>query len=111
MPTASPTELARKSALQRAEDVLATLTLMATSKGAPGARTSFSLASLCQALQGSLRSPISKEEAVRCVEVLANEVCPGYVGVVRMGSMVSVVVNGAARPVDVRGRLRELGAY
>jgi hypothetical protein len=63
-----------------------------------------------QAIQGSIRSPISKEEAMKCVEVLASEVAPGYVSVVSMGSISSVVINQMMRPTDIKSRLIALGA-
>ena len=107
---AAPTsvELQRKAALQRSEDVLGLISLLCASK--PGMRASFSMATLVQSLQGSIRSPISKDEALKCIEVLANEVTPGYISIVRMGAISSVVVNQAMRPVDVKGRLAALGA-
>ena len=105
----SVAELQRKAALQRAEEVLAVLSLLAAGKGL-GQRVSFSMTALVQSLQGSVRSPISKDEAIRCVELLAEEVAPGYVSLVRMGSMCSVVVNQAARPLDFRKNLVALGA-
>ncbi|KAF2875666.1 hypothetical protein BDV95DRAFT_562366 [Massariosphaeria phaeospora] len=104
----SPAELQRQAALQRAEEMLGVLSLLCATKG-PGPRVSFSMASLIQSLQGSSRSPISKDEALKCVEVLSNEVTPGYVSVVRMGTMSSVVINQGMRPVDVKGRLAALG--
>jgi hypothetical protein len=104
----SPAEVQRRQALQRSEEVLGVLSLLCASKG-PSMRVSFSMAALVQALQGSIRSPISKEEAMKCVEVLANEVTPGYVSVVRMGTISSVVVNRGMRPTDVKGRLVALG--
>ncbi|KAJ4360855.1 uncharacterized protein N0V89_001422 [Didymosphaeria variabile] len=106
----SPAELQRKAALQRSEDVLGVLSLLCASKG-PGLRISLSMNALLQSLQSSIRTPISKEEALKCIEVLANEVTPGYVNVVRMGALSSVVVNMGMRPVDVKGRLVALGAY
>ncbi|KAF2634714.1 hypothetical protein P280DRAFT_474415 [Massarina eburnea CBS 473.64] len=108
-PKTSPAELARQSALQRSEEVLGVLALLCASKGPSQPRVSFSMNALVQALQGSIRMQISKDEALRCVEVLAAEVAPGYVTVMRMGAMVHVVVNQALRPVNVRGRLVELG--
>ncbi|PSN68323.1 hypothetical protein BS50DRAFT_573243 [Corynespora cassiicola Philippines] len=104
----TPAELQRKAALQRSEDVLGLISLLCASK--PGMRASFSMATLVQSLQGSIRSPISKDEALKCIEVLANEVTPGYISIVRMGAISSVVVNQAMRPVDVKGRLAALGA-
>jgi hypothetical protein len=47
---------------------------------------------------------------MKCIEVLASEVAPGYVSVVTMGTMSSVVVNQAMRPTDIKGRLVALGA-
>lgn len=105
----SPAELQRRAALQRSEEVLGVLSLLAASKG-PGARVSFSMSALIQSLQGSMRTPLSKEEVTKCVEVLASEVTPGYVSVVRMGVISSVVINQAMRPMDVKSRLVALGA-
>ncbi|KAJ4304621.1 hypothetical protein N0V90_000147 [Kalmusia sp. IMI 367209] len=106
----TPAELQRKAALQRSEDVLSVLSLLCASKGS-SLRVSFSMNALLQSLQGSIRTPISKEEALKCIEVLADEVTPGYVSVVRMGALSSVVVNRMMRPMDVKGRLVALGAY
>ncbi|ORY10813.1 hypothetical protein BCR34DRAFT_566244 [Clohesyomyces aquaticus] len=105
---ASPAELQRKAALQRSEDVLGVLSLLTASRGG-GSRISFSMNALIQSLQGSMRT-ISKEEAIKCVEVLAAEVAPGYVSIVRMGTISSVVINQAMRPMDVKNRLVSLGA-
>lgn len=105
----SPAELKRNAALQRSEEVLGVLSLLAASK-APVMRVSFSMAALLQSLQGSIRTPLSRDEVLACVEVLANEVTPGYVSVVKMGAISSVVINQAMRPMDVRSRLVALGA-
>ncbi|KAH6633752.1 hypothetical protein C7974DRAFT_177579 [Boeremia exigua] len=102
----SPAALQRRAALQRAEEVLGILSLLCASR--PGARVSFSTAAVLQQLRGSIRTPISQEEALRCIEVLA-EVAPGHVAVVRMGAISSVVVVPALRPVNVRRRVVELG--
>ncbi|RMZ69921.1 hypothetical protein GMOD_00008861 [Pyrenophora seminiperda CCB06] len=104
----SPAELQRKAALQRTPEVLGVLSLLCANR--PGARVSFSTTTLLQALQGSIRSPISKDEAMKCVEVLANEVAPGYISVVSMGSISSVVINQMMRPTDIKNRLVALGA-
>ncbi|KAF2030647.1 hypothetical protein EK21DRAFT_100321 [Setomelanomma holmii] len=108
-PTApSPAELQRKAALQRAPEVLGVLSLLCASK--PGMRVSFSTTTLLQAVRGSIRSPISQEEAMKCIEVLASEVAPGYLSIVNMGTISSVVVNQAMRPMDIKNRLIALGA-
>lgn len=106
----TPAEQQRRAALQRSEDVLSVLSLLCASKGS-GLRTSFSMNALLQSLQTSIRTPISKEEALKCIEVLAEEVTPGYISIVRMGALSSVVVNRGMRPVDVRNRLTALGAF
>jgi hypothetical protein len=104
----TPAELQRKAALQRTPEVLGVLSLLCANR--PGMRVSFSTTTLLQALQGSIRSPISKEEAMKCVEVLASEVAPGYVSVVSMGTISSVVINQTMRPTDIKSRLIALGA-
>ncbi|KAF2824956.1 hypothetical protein CC86DRAFT_371426 [Ophiobolus disseminans] len=104
----TPAEIQRRAALQRAPEVLSVLSLMCASK--PGMRASFSTAAFIQSLRGSIRSPISQEEAMQCIQVLASDVAPGYVSVVSMGSMSSVVVNQAMRPRDIKSRLVALGA-
>lgn len=104
----SPAALQRLAALQRSEEVLGVLSLLTASK-MPGTRVSFSMAALVQSLQGSIRSPLSKDEVLKCVEVLATEVAPGYLNIVKLGAMSSVVVNQALRPMDVKSRLAALG--
>jgi hypothetical protein len=104
----TPAEMQRKAALQRAPEVLGVLSLMCANRS--GMRASFSTTTLVQQLRGSIRSAISQEEAMKCIEVLASEVAPGYVSVVSMGSISSVVVNQAMRPTDIKSRLVALGA-
>ena len=69
-------------------------------------QTSFTMATLVQHLQMSLRNPISKEEAVRCVRCLA-EVAPEWVGIREVGRLVGVVVRaeGVGRG-EIEGRVR-----
>lgn len=105
-PTAA--ELQRRAALQRSEEVLGVLSLLCANR--PGMRVSFSTTTILQQLRGSIRSPISKEEALKCIEVIANEVAPGHVSIVNMGSISSVVVIPSMRPMDVKNRLIALGA-
>ncbi|KAL1595474.1 hypothetical protein SLS59_008408 [Nothophoma quercina] len=104
----TPAELQRKAALQRSEEVIGVLSLLCASR--PGVRAAFSTNTVLQQLRGSIRSPISKEEALKCIEVIADEVAPGYVSIMNMGCMSSVVVMPAMRPLDVKSRLIALGA-
>jgi hypothetical protein len=109
VPTPPPAaERQRYAALERSEEVLSVLCLLAASKG-PGPRVSFSMAALLQSVQRSIRTPLSKDEVLRCVEVLASEVAPGYVTLVHMGVISSVVLNQSMRPVDIKSRLTSLG--
>ena len=57
------------------------------------AHVSFTMPTLVQHLQTSLRNPIGKEEALRCIRLLA-EVVPEWVGIREVGRMVGVTVRG-----------------
>jgi hypothetical protein len=103
----SPAELQRRAALQRSEEVLGVLSLLCAGK--PGMRVSFSTTTLLQALRSSIRTPISKEEAMKCIEVLASEVAPSYVSMVNIGAISSIVVIPSMRPLDIKSRLISLG--
>lgn len=75
-----------------------------------GKKLSFTLPALVQTLQNSLRNPISKAEAELCVVLLAGEVAPEWVRVVRCGKVVGVVVS-AGKGLgmgEVRGRVSGL---
>ena len=71
---------------------------------------SFTMPTLVQHLQMSLRHPISKDEAVRCVRLLAEEIVPGWVGVREVGKMLGVTIRGAKGfgREEVRGRITEV---
>ena len=58
---------------------------------------------LVQHVQMSLRNVIGKEEAVRCVKLLA-EVAPEWVGVREVGKMVGVIIRGEGLRKDELGR-------
>jgi hypothetical protein len=53
---------------------------------------SFTMPTLVQNLQMSLRNPISKDEAVLCVKLLAEEVAPRWIGVTEIGKVIGVRV-------------------
>jgi hypothetical protein len=103
-------ELVRIAALQRAEELLSILDLLAAGKGA-GLRASFPLTALVTSVQASIRSPMSKEEIENCLAVLEKDVAMGYVSYVALGSMKCVVVNKAMKPwpEEVAQRLRDCG--
>ncbi|KAK0517333.1 hypothetical protein JMJ35_000488 [Cladonia borealis] len=102
----SPALLARKSALQRLPEIAPVLESLALSSRKHAnddavaeifrskvAHVSFTMPTLIQHLQMSLRNPIGKEEAGRCVKLLA-EVAPEWLGVREVGRCVGVVVRG-----------------
>lgn len=104
-PTPLPAVLARKSALQRIEEVVPVLELLTAGPAAGCSERlasfekpkqqmqvqSFTMPTLVQHLQMSLRNPISKEDAVRCVRLLA-EMVPEWVGLLELGKCVGVMV-------------------
>jgi hypothetical protein len=92
---AGPTkaQIERKAALHRVEDIARVLDLLAT--GRP--RCSFSMQAMVQQLQQSIRSPISKEEVQRCLEIMAVEVTPGFVSLVRNGTITGVVITKSGK--------------
>ncbi|KAF4550524.1 Hypothetical protein D9617_17g047920 [Elsinoe fawcettii] len=94
-------QLDRLAALDRVEDVTRVLDFLAG--GRP--RASFSMQTAVQHLQGSLRSPISREEAEKVIEVMAQEVCPRFVQTVKTGGLYGVVVTKMGRPLDLVARL------
>ena len=109
-PTPTKAELERRAALQRAEELLNILELLSASKGS-ALRASFPLPALVQSVRGSLRSPMSKDEIERCVQVLEQDIAPGYVSTAKFGNLVGVVVNRGCRPSkeDIQERLRVNG--
>ena len=66
----------------------------AASGGCTPATASFTMASMTQHVQNSLRNPISGEEAERCVRLAASEVVAGWMTIREIGKVVGVVVRG-----------------
>lgn len=64
---------------------------------------SFTMPTVVQHLQMSLRNPVGREEAGRCVRLLA-EVVPECVGVRDVGRVVSVTVRGPGVGREELGR-------
>ncbi|KFZ23711.1 hypothetical protein V502_01810 [Pseudogymnoascus sp. VKM F-4520 (FW-2644)] len=93
-------ELARRSALGRMEEVVATLTQLSTSSSAGQSRVSFTLPTVVVSLKDSFRSPISAKEAEDCVRLLAGEIAPAWLKIVKRGRTESVVVSRDERPSD-----------
>ena len=113
--------LARKSALQRLPEITPVLESLAFSskKRANDDATavisrsmetpvSFTMPTLVQHLQMSLRNPIGKEEIVRSIRMLA-EVAPEWVGLKEVGRMLGVTIKGAGfRRDEIKRKIESL---
>ncbi|GIZ42539.1 hypothetical protein CKM354_000580100 [Cercospora kikuchii] len=99
------TELERRSALQRIEDIARILSLMCGMKE----RSSFSMQAITQQLQQSLRSPISNIEVWSCLTLMATEITPSFVKVLQSGEVQGVVVtkSGSVALADLRARVQK----
>lgn len=108
----SDAELQRRSALQRAADVAAVIGMLckATVAGSGQARVSFTMAALMVRLKDSMRTPVSQEDGMICVRLLAAEVAPGWLRIVKIGGRENVVVQTGLQPTkqEVEERARVL---
>ncbi|KAL9005463.1 MAG: hypothetical protein Q9188_001741, partial [Gyalolechia gomerana] len=73
----SPSQVQRKAALRRIEEIVPVVELLSSSFAGVGVKT-FTMPTMVQHLQMSLKNPIEKEEAVRAVRLLAEELAPGW---------------------------------
>ncbi|KAI9769260.1 MAG: hypothetical protein M1840_004389 [Geoglossum simile] len=60
-------------------------------------RISLPLATLILHLKNSLTSPISREEAEKCIQLLVDEVAPDWINTVTLGEVTAVIINKSAR--------------
>jgi hypothetical protein len=106
----SKEEREHMAALQKAEEMLEILNLLAMAKGG-AARASFPLGSLVGSIKTSMRSPMAKDEILRCVKVLTTEIAPGHISMVTFGSVTGLVVDRNRKPqlAEVKERLRQRG--
>lgn len=104
----TPDQIDRRSALHRIEEISLVLDLLAG--GRP--RVSFSTQTMVSHLQNSLRNPIAKDQAERCLELMASEVAPGFVSIIQAGTVKGVVITKVGRPSsgELRQRLERAGA-
>lgn len=104
--------LARKSALQRLREITPVLESLASSSkrhanddaavldsGSMASPVSFTMPTLIQHLQISLRNPIGKEEVIRCMRTLADLV-PEWVGLKEVGKVLAVTIKGVGLKKD-----------
>ncbi|KAK4241622.1 hypothetical protein C8A03DRAFT_12111 [Achaetomium macrosporum] len=97
----TPAELQRRAALQRACDVAAVIGMLCKATAGGQARVSFTMAALMVKLKDSVRTPISQEDGECCVRLLASEVAPGWLRILKAGGRENVVVMVAAQPSKV----------
>ncbi|RAL58993.1 hypothetical protein DID88_009022 [Monilinia fructigena] len=93
----SPAQVARKAALSRMEEVVKVLSILSTSGSAGQQRISFTMPTLIGKLKDSFRTPISKDEAVTVVKLLADEIAPEWIQLAKMGKMEAVVFDRERR--------------
>ena len=113
--------LNRRSALQRLHEITPVLESLAFSSlkhanddatavdvRSMGSPVSFTMSTLVQHLQMSLRNPIGREEIIRSIRLLA-EVAPEWVGLKEVGRMHSVTIKGTGfRKDDIKGKIESL---
>ncbi|KAK1750606.1 hypothetical protein QBC47DRAFT_393863 [Echria macrotheca] len=97
----TPAELARKAALQRAEDIAAVIGMLCMATSSGQARVSFTMAALMTKIKDSLRNPISSEDGVCCVKILASEIAPQWLRIVTVGGRENIVLQTAMQPTKV----------
>ncbi|KAI9817033.1 MAG: hypothetical protein M1832_004750 [Thelocarpon impressellum] len=104
-PPPTQTSLSRVSALERLPEIIPVLTHLAgasTTSATPTQRLSIPMSLLLQHLRTSLVNPIAADEGELAVRILAEDVAPGWVEVVRMGRVVAVVVKRGGKPAEAQ---------
>ncbi|KAM0255479.1 hypothetical protein ACHAQJ_005706 [Trichoderma viride] len=109
LPPSGP-ELQRRAALNRVVDVSATISMLSLSNPASLPRQAFTMALISDKLRDSLRVPLSKEEGITCVRLIANEIAPEWLKVVTIGGRENVVIQRGLQPVDrvIQERVQKL---
>jgi hypothetical protein len=99
---AAPTkaELAKKYALGRLMEVASVVALLSTSGSAGQQRVSYTVPTILGKLKDSFKTPISKDEAENCLRLLATDIAPEWVKLVKIGKMDAMVVDRDGRPHD-----------
>ncbi|KAF5876827.1 putative dna mismatch repair protein msh-2 protein [Botrytis fragariae] len=108
----SPAQVARKSALSRMEEVVKVLSILSTSGSAGQQRISFTMPTLIGKLKDSFKTPISKDEAITVVKLLAVEIAPEWVQLARIGKMEAVVFDREKKILEenVKDRVKKAQA-
>ncbi|KAH7326288.1 hypothetical protein B0I35DRAFT_474949 [Stachybotrys elegans] len=99
LPPSGP-ELQRRAALNRVVDVAATISMLSLSNPLSLPRQAFTMAAILEKLKDSLRVPVSREEGMTCIRLIATEIAPEWIRIVTIGGRENVVIQRHAQPVD-----------
>ncbi|KAK2593301.1 hypothetical protein QQS21_008983 [Conoideocrella luteorostrata] len=99
LPPSGP-ELQRRAALNRVNDVAATISMLSLSNPMSLPRQAFTMMVISEKLKDSLRVPISKEEGMACVRLIATEIAPEWLRIVPIGGRENVVIQRHSQPID-----------
>ncbi|EFY86223.1 hypothetical protein J3459_003917 [Metarhizium acridum] len=99
LPPSGP-ELQRRAALNRVVDVAATISMLSLSNPLSLPRQAFTMLAISDKLRDSLRVPLSAEEGIACVRLIATEVAPEWLRIVAIGGRENVVIQRHGQPID-----------
>ncbi|KAG5925119.1 hypothetical protein E4U42_004458 [Claviceps africana] len=99
LPPSGP-EMQRRAALNRVADVAATISMLSLSNPMATPRQAFTMMAITDKLRDSLRVPLSREEAMTCVRLIATEIAPDWVRIVSIGERENVVIQRHGQPID-----------
>jgi hypothetical protein len=99
LPPSGP-ELQRRAALNRVIDVAATISMLSLSTPLSLPRQAFTMLAISEKLKDSLRVPVSKEEGMACVRLIATEIAPEWLRIVTIGGRENVVIQRHSQPID-----------
>ncbi|KAG6101819.1 hypothetical protein E4U31_003537 [Claviceps sp. LM219 group G6] len=99
IPPSGP-ELQRRAALNRVADVAATISMLSLSNPMASPRQAFTMMAIAAKLKDSLRVPLSNEEAMTCVRLIATEIAPDWLRIVFIGGRENVVIQRHGQPID-----------
>lgn len=109
LPPTGP-ELQRRAALNRATDVAATISMLSLANPVSLPRQAFTMMTMADKLRDSLRVPMSKEEGIACIKLIATEVAPEWLRIVTIGGRENVVIQRGGEPVNrvIQERVQKL---
>ncbi|KAK6864032.1 hypothetical protein PG995_000560 [Apiospora arundinis] len=103
----SPAELERRAALHRVAEVTSLLGMLSrSSAGGAQGRISFTMQVVLEKLKDSFRMGISREEGAVCIRILAQEVAPEWIRVVKIGEQENVVIEACRQMSKVEAERR-----